>query len=170
MKSLTSKKVSLYGLLTAAALLFGYVEYLVPLNFIAPGIKLGISNGIVLFLILNNNYKSAILINLARILLSAFLFATPFSLIFSLTAGVLSTVVMILLTKFRQFGVVGISSIGGAAHNLIQLFVATLTVGKGVLFYLPYLLLAGVLAGAAVGILVWLMLKRVNKIKFLKII
>ena len=168
MKSLNSKKVCLYGLLTAAALLFGYVEYLVPLNFIAPGIKLGISNGVVLLLILNNNYKSAFLVNICRIVLSAFLFATPFSLVFSLTAGIISTLVMILLNRFKGFGVVGISAVGGAVHNLVQIIVARLTVGKGVFFYMPYLLLAGVLTGAAVGVLVWLMLKKATKINFLK--
>ena len=149
---------------TAAALLFGYVEYLVPLNFIAPGIKLGISNGIVLFLIIKSKYKAAIIIDIARILLSGFLFATPFSLIFSLTAGVISTVAMILLNQFKGFGVVGISVLGGTVHNIVQICVAYFTVGGGVVFYLPFLLFAGILAGMAVGFLVWIMLNKTNKI------
>ena len=164
MKTMVAKKVSLYGFLTAAALLFGYVEYLVPLNFIAPGIKLGISNGIVLFLIIKSKYKAAIIINIARILLSGFLFATPFSLIFSLTAGVISTVAMILLNQFKGFGVVGISVLGGIVHNIVQICVAYFTVGRGVVFYLPFLLFAGILAGMAVGFLVWIMLNKTNKI------
>lgn len=164
MKTMVAKKVSLYGFLTAAALLFGYVEYLVPLNFIAPGIKLGISNGIVLFLIIKSKYKAAILINIARILLSGFLFATPFSLIFSLTAGVISTFAMILFIRFKGFGVVGISVLGGTVHNIVQICVAYLTVGRGVVFYLPFLLISGIIAGMAVGFLVWIMLNKTNKI------
>ena len=126
MKTTVAKKVSLYGFLTAAALLFGYVEYLLPLNFIAPGIKLGISNGVVLFLIINKKYKAALLINTARILLSGFLFATPFSLIFSLTAGIVSTFIMILLNQFKGIGIIGISGVGGTVHNIVQICILVL--------------------------------------------
>ena len=162
MKMLVSKKVSLYGFLTAAALLFGYVEYLVPLNFIAPGVKLGISNGVILMLILSNKLKAAMMINIARILLSGLLFASPFSLIFSLSAGVISTLIMIILSRFKAFGIIGISALGGIIHNIVQVLVAKFTVGNGVLFYLPYLLLAGALAGIAVGLLVSMIFKRLK--------
>ena len=165
MKTTVAKKVSLYGFFTAAALLFGYVEYLVLLNFIAPGIKLGISNGIVLFLIIKRQYKSALIINVARILLSGFLFATPFSLLFSLTAGIISTGVMILLNNFNKIGFVGLSAVGGVVHNIIQICVAYFTVGKGVVFYLPFLILAGALAGIAVGFLVWIISSKISKNK-----
>ena len=165
MKTTVAKKVSLYGFLTTAALLFGYIEYLVPLNFIAPGIKLGISNGIILLLIVIKQYKSALLINIARILLSGFLFATPFSLLFALSAGIISTVVMILLNNFNKIGFVGISTAGGVVHNIIQICVAYFTVGKGVVFYLPFLILAGALAGIAVGFLVWVISNKISKNK-----
>ena len=158
-----SKKIALYGMLTAAALVFGYVEYLVPLNFIAPGIKLGIANGVVLLLVLKGKFKEGICINIARIVLSAFLFSTPFSLVFSLTAGIISTAVMCFISRFKKVGVIGISVLGGAVHNLTQLCVAHFTVGKGVWFYLPLLLIAGLIAGCAVGILVWIILERFEK-------
>ena len=163
MKTTVAKKVSLYGLLTAAALLFGYVEYLVPLNFIAPGIKLGISNAVVLLLIINKKYKAAILINIVRILLSALLFASLFSILFSLTAGLVSSLVMIGVNRIKGFGIVGISALGGVTHNLVQLFVAYFVVGAGVFFYLPFLLLAGILAGIAVGFLVWIIINKTSK-------
>lgn len=159
-KLTVAKKTSLYGFLTAAALLFGYVEYLVPLNFIAPGVKLGVSNAIILLLIINSKYKSAILINVARILLSGFLFATPFSLIFSLSAGVVSTLAMVGFSRLKKIGIVGISVVGGTVHNAVQILVAYFTVGSGVVFYLPFLILMGVTAGVLVGILVWLLSKK----------
>ncbi len=160
-----SKRIALYGMLTAAALVFGYVEYLVPLNFIAPGVKLGIANGIILLLILKEKFKEAIYINIVRILLSALLFSTPFSLVFSLTAGIISTAVMCLSGRFKKVGVIGISVLGGTVHNLTQLCVAYFTVGSGVWFYLPLLLIAGLIAGCAVGILVWIILERFEKTK-----
>ena len=167
MKTTVAKKISLYGLLTTAALLFGYVEYLVPFNFIAPGVKLGVSNCIVLLLVIKNKYKSALAVNVVRIILSVLLFAAPFSIIFSLTAGVISTIIMILLSKLKNIGVVGISALGGCSHNLTQIFVAYITVGDGVIFYLPFLLIIGILSGVLIGILVWIILKRINNIKLL---
>lgn len=162
MKVLSAKKVAVYGFLTGLAIVFGYVEFLLPLNFIAPGVKLGVANCVILLLILTKNYKAAILINLARIVLSALLFSGVFSLMFSLSGGVISTVLMILISKSRKNGVIGISVLGGTVHNLVQLTVAGLTVGSGVWFYTPYLLLAGIFAGVAVGILVWMILKKIN--------
>lgn len=158
---LNSKKIALYGLLTALALIFGYVEFLLPLNFIAPGVKLGVANAVFLILLLNGKAPAAVIINLARILLSALLFATPFSLLFSLTAGVVSMAFMLLAAKIKNVGVIGISLIGGTLHNLTQLVVANLTVGQAVWFYAPFLLIAGLIAGTAVGFISWLMCKKI---------
>lgn len=161
---LTSKKIALYGLLTALALIFGYVEFLLPLNFIAPGVKLGVANAVFLILLLKGNAPAAVIINVLRILLSALLFAAPFSLVFSLSAGIVSMVFMILAAHFKKTGVIGISVIGGTLHNLTQLFVANFTVGQAVWFYMPFLLVAGTLAGIAVGFISWLICKKLPNI------
>ena len=161
---LTSKKIALYGLLTALALIFGYVEFLLPLNFIAPGVKLGVANAVFLILLLKGRVKAAVIINVLRILLSALLFAAPFSLIFSLTAGVVSMLGMFLVSRLKGVGVVGISVIGGTLHNLAQLLVATFTVGQAVWFYMPFLLVAGSIAGIAVGFISWLICKKLPNI------
>ena len=161
---LTSKKISLYGLLTALALIFGYVEFLLPLNFIAPGVKLGVANAVFLILLLKGKIKAAVIINISRIVLSALLFATPFSLVFSLTAGVVSMLFMIFAARLKKVGAVGISVVGGTLHNLTQLIVANLTVGQAVWFYMPFLLVAGLIAGTAVGFISWLVCKKIPDI------
>lgn len=149
--NVSAKRISLYGLLTAAALLFGYVEFLFPLSFIAPGMKLGLANAVCLYLICCKKHTATIFVNIARIVLSALLFATPFSLLFSLTAGLASTFAMIFMIKIKSFGIIGISVIGSAVHNIVQLLVANFTVGQGVWFYTPYLLIAGTAAGVLIG-------------------
>lgn len=161
MKKINSKKIALFGFLTTAALLFGYVEYLVPLNFIAPGVKLGFANVIFVILLLNEKITAAIVVNLVRILLSALLFGTPFSLLFSFTAGIVSMLVMLLAYHFKKIGVIGISVMGAVIHNLIQLCVANLTVGQGVWFYLPFLFIAAIIAGIVVGIISFMLSGRV---------
>ncbi len=164
MKALSSKKITIYALFTAASILFGYVEYLLPLNFIAPGVKLGMANGIFLVLLLSGNFGAAFIINVVRILLSALLFATPFSLLFSLSAGIVSSLFMWVLSKSKRVGFIGISVAGGAAHNITQLLIARLTVGGGVWFYTPFLLVTGLIAGMAVGFLSWLVFGRIKNL------
>ena len=182
MEHISSKKIAIYGLLTAAAIIFGYVEFLLPLSFIAPGVKLGLANLICLYLVCLKkdillldepfsalDYQSRLAIsddiyNILKILLSALLFATPFSLLFSLTAGCVSLIAMIFACKIKAFGIVGISVIGGAIHNIVQLLVAGVTVGKGVWFYLPFLLLAGTVAGLLIGVLCWLFINKTQSV------
>ena len=165
MKKIKTKTISLYGFLTAAALLFGYVEYLVPLNFIAPGVKLGFANGVFLLLLFLKKYKAAFLVNIVRILLSALLFASPFSLVFSITAGLFSMFAMLLTVRCPKIGFVGVSVIGATVHNITQLCVATVTVGHGVWYYLPFLVFAGVIAGVFIGVLTYLIFIRISKTK-----
>ena len=164
MKNISAKRITIYGLLTAVAMIFGYVEFLLPLSFIAPGVKLGLANLICLYLICVDKSCLAMGVNVVRILLSALLFATPFSLLFSLTAGVLSVISMLFAKKIKFLGVVGISVIGSAVHNIVQLIVANFTVGQGVWFYLPFLLTAGTVAGAFIGLLCFAMLSKTKNI------
>lgn len=147
-----AKKISFYGIFTALCMVLGYLEHLVPLSFIAPGIKLGLSNSVVLLLLMKHDVKGAFLINIARILLSVLLFAAPSTLIFSLTAGIISTTVMALLSKLKSISVVGFSVIGAVVHNLTQLACAVIILGIGVLYYLPFLLISALISGALVGI------------------
>ena len=74
---------------------------------------------------------------------------------------------MILLSKLKNTGVIGISVFGACLHNITQICVAYITVGDGVIFYLPFLLIIGILSGVLIGILVWIILKRINNIKLL---
>ena len=85
-----AKKVTLYGIFTALAVIFGYIESLFSLSFIAPGIKLGLANAVCLILLLNGDVKGAFFVNTARIFLSALLFSSPFALLFSFAAGTVS--------------------------------------------------------------------------------
>lgn len=157
-----AKKVSLYGLLACLCLIFGYLESLVSLSFIAPGVKLGLSNGIALLLFARRDYKGAFAVNTVRILLSTLLFGTPMQLLFSLAGGLGSLLVMALICRVKRLGLVGLSITGGVCHNLLQLAVALPLLGVGVLYYLPLLLLGGAVSGTLIGILATIILKKVK--------
>ena len=157
-----AKKIALYGILTSLALIFGYIESLFPLSFIAPGVKLGLANSVALILLCYGDFRGAILVNITRILLSALLFSSPFSLIFSLTAGILSVVIMRLLSGIKGVSVVGFSISGAAVHNLVQLTVASLLFGRAVWYYLPFLLVSALLSGGIIGILSSIIFKKIK--------
>ena len=162
---LTAKKLCLYGILTALCIVFGYLESLVSLDFIAPGVKLGLSNAVALLLITKKDLKGAFAVNIARILLCALLFGSPVSLAFSLAGGIASVVFTFLLSKVKSVSVIGLSIAGGVIHNIFQLFVAMIIVGIGAVFYIPVLCITGALSGALIGILCSVLLNKLNLLK-----
>lgn len=157
-----AKKVALYGILTSLALIFGYIESLFSLSFIAPGVKLGLANSIALILLCFKDFKGALAVNITRILLSALLFSNLFSLVFSLTAGLISVVMMRLLSGIKSVSVIGFSISGAAVHNLVQLTVASLLFGRAVWYYLPFLLVSALLSGGIIGILSSIIFKKIK--------
>ena len=160
-----AKKVSFYALFTALALLFSFVESLYSLNFIAPGIKLGLANCVALLFIFKGDFKGAFLVNIARILLSTLLFSAPSALLFSLTGGVLSLAVSCLLQKTNVFSPIGIGAAGAVTHNLVQLLVAAIiTATKGVLFYAAPLIFSGLICGILTGLAAGMIEKKIKKV------
>lgn len=142
-----AKKVCLYGILSAVCLVLGFLEHLVGLDFIAPGVKLGLSNSVALVLIAFGDIKGAFLVNIVRILLSGLLFSSPFTLIYSLSGGIASLVIMSVFSKFNFLSLYGISILGAVVHNLAQLICAFLFLGVGVWYYSPILLVSAVVCG-----------------------
>ncbi|MDO5331727.1 MAG: Gx transporter family protein [Bacillota bacterium] len=152
--SFTSKKLTQCAMLTALALIFSYIEFLVPISIGLPGIKLGIANIVIVVAIYKLGGSYGFVINIARILLSALLFGNMFSAIYSLCGGLLSLAVMLLLKKTGWFSVIGVSMAGGVFHNVGQIMMAILLVGSGkVLYYFPVLLFAGLVTGIINGFL-----------------
>lgn len=158
------KKLCFYSVLTATAIIFGFVESLIPLSFIAPGIKLGLANSVALICLVAKDIKGAFLVNISRILLSALLFGSPFSLLFSICAGMASLLVCSLLIRFDSFSIIGISIAGAVVHNIVQTVVAIFVIGVGVFYYLPFLIISAVVSGAVIGIIVMIVSKKMKKI------
>ena len=154
-------KVAYFGVFTALALIFSYVETLIPVNFGIQGVKLGLANLVIVIALYKIKLSDAFLLSVVRVVLSGFIFGNYFSILYSLSGGVLSLAVMALLKRAGGFSVIGISIAGGIAHNIGQLIVAMLVVETfRVAYYLPVLLLAGMLAGSVIGIAANEMLKR----------
>ena len=156
-----ARRVAFYGLLVALAMVFSYLEALVSFDFLLPGVKLGLANLILVFLLYTAPLPAAVSVSGLRVLLSFLLFGNPQRLAFSLAGWLLSLLCMLLL-KRTKLTVVGVSTVGGVAHNMAQLTVAALLYGSPALFaslYLPILLLAGTLTGALIGVVGGMVIK-----------
>ena len=160
-------RVAYFGVFTALALIFSYVETLIPANLGIPGVKLGLANLIIVVALYKMRLSEAYLLSVVRILLAGFIFGNYFSIIYSLAGGLLSLTVMALLKKWGGFSLQGISIAGGVFHNIGQLIVAAVVVETfSVTYYFPVLLVAGLLTGLVIGIVAEMMLKRLVNIQF----
>ena len=158
----SARRVALTGLLAALALIFSYVEVLVPINAGVPGIKLGLANLVPLIILYRLDARYAFAANLIRVFLAGLLFSGMFAALYSLAGSVTSFIVMYLLKKTRLFSVIGVSTAGGVFHNIGQLCVAILAIsGPQLIHYLPVLIISGMIAGIIVGIGAAILLDRI---------
>ena len=140
------------GLLTAVALVLGYVEHLLPITGI-PGVKLGLANTVLLYALYLLDVPSAILLMILKVGLSGLLFGGVAAMLYSFAGGVVSLIVMLLARRMKGLSVVGVSVLGAAAHNVAQLAVACFVVEtRAILAYLPVLLLSAAITGVLTGL------------------
>lgn len=157
------KKIAYMGLFAAIAIIFGYVESLIPFFAGIPGIKLGLANLSVLFILETYTWKEAALVSMVRILVIGFMFGNMFSILYSMAGAALSLTVMTLMKRFSGFSILGVSVAGGVSHNIGQLIIAALIVENTSLFYYaPVLLISGVITGILIGILTGEVTKRIH--------
>ena len=117
-------KIAYWGVFLALALVCSYVETLIPISFGIPGVKLGLTNIVVILMMYSVGEKDALLVSVLRIILAGFLFGNAFSIIYSLAGGMLSYIVMLLLKKTNKFKILSVSVSGGISHNIGQLIIA----------------------------------------------
>ena len=160
----SASKLTMCALLAALALIFSYIEVLIPFNPGIPGIKLGIANLVIIVALYYLGPKYALTVNLVRILIAGLLFNGMFGALYSLSGGLLSWLIMVLLQKTRLFSVTGVSMAGGIAHNLGQLLTAAFIVSNiKVFIYFPVLIFSGMICGTLIGILSHLILKKLPR-------
>lgn len=160
-----TKKITTIGILTSLALILSYVESQIPAFVAIPGMKLGLTNIVVLTTLYILDVKSAMLINVIRIIIVAILFGSAMSFAFSFVGGMLSTIVMILLKKSGRMKIIGVSAAGGITHNVGQILTAMVLLGtKAIAWYLPVLWISGIFSGVIIGIIGGLVTARLGKL------
>lgn len=157
-----SKKIATTAVFTALALIFSYIEAVLPLNLGIPGVKLGIANIVIVAALYQLGIKEAVGISIIRVFIIGLLFGNIVSLIYSLSGAVLSLAGMILCKKLK-LSVIGVSAIGGTLHNIGQLIAAAVMLRSSALvYYLPVLLIAGLITGILIGLVSLPIIKNIN--------
>lgn len=158
---MSTRKISNIAILSALAIISGYIESLFPISPI-PGIKLGISNIVILFALYKADFSSAFFIMLIKVLVTSLLFSGLNVLFYSLTGGVFSILIMYLFKPI--FSKIGVSISGGIFHNIGQLLAASVMMKTTAVFvYTPYLLISGIIVGFITGNVCNIILNRINK-------
>lgn len=157
----SARRIAFAALLAALALIFSYIEVILPFTPGLPGVKLGIANLVVVVALYRLGPGYGLAVNLVRVFLAGLLFSGAFGILYSLAGALLSYCTMILLKRTDLFSVTGVSIAGGVAHNLGQMIIAAVIVGNaGAFAYFPVLLFSGIVSGALIGLLAWLILRR----------
>lgn len=161
------RKTAFLGLSITLAMILSFVESQIPVFTTIPGMKVGLPNLVMVFLLYRVGWKETVIVSLIRAFLVALLFGNLQSLIFSIAGAVLSLTGMILLKKTGLFSSIAVSVTGGVLHNVGQIIAACLWTGTvQIAYYLPALLVSGVCAGIAIGLIAGFLLKRLENVRF----
>ena len=172
MRSIQSKtaKIAFVGITASLALVLSYLEFLLPPIFVAvPGIKLGLPNIVILYVLYCIDLKHAALVSFIRILMSSILFGNAMTFAYSVAGAVLSLVLMGILKKTDLLSAVGVSVVGGVSHNLGQILVAMVVLDTPqIAYYMIVLAITGTVSGIFVGLCGAMLVKRIPLSKMLK--
>ena len=144
-------KTACFGLLTALAFVFSYLESLISLNIGIPGIKIGLANLVVVAALYLFPVKYAFFIAVIRIILSGFTFGGISAMLFSLAGGILSFAVMAVLKKTKA-----------SAVRIVAAAFVTKT--AQIIYYIPVLVISGTAAGFLIGIISGIIINRLEKV------
>ena len=167
-KRFNPKRVALCGMLLSLMLILGWVEHMVPLNAAIPGIKLGLSNGVLIFAVYMLDIPTSFVLMALKVVLSAAFLGQPASmLIYGFAGGILSLAAMALLSRVKGMHPVTVSMVGGVMHNVGQVGAAMLMLNTpGLAYYMAVLMLVGLLCGALTGVCANLVMKHLKHFRF----
>lgn len=160
---LLNSDIALYGMFISVALIMSYVESIIPIHIPIPGVKLGLANIVIVWVLYVIDWKAAAVVSFIRVAIAGLLFGNLYSIVFSAVGAALSLLVMCILKRTKKFKVLGVSIAGGVTHNVGQILVAMLVLENAKLIsYLPVLMFSGVVAGIAIGVLAGLLYSKIR--------
>lgn len=151
------QKVVRLSMFTALAIVLNIFESYVPIiNLNIPGVKVGLTNIVILSVIYLYGFKEALYVSIIRIfvvgILRTGLFSTAF--LFSLSGSIISLLVMYMVNKIKMFSIVGVSIVGSIFHSIGQIIMAYFLLKNiNVMYYLPFIIIISIVTGIIIGII-----------------
>ena len=162
-----TKKVAMLGLCIALSMVLSFIESQIPPLVAVPGVKVGLPNLVMVFMLYKIGWKETAIVSLIRVVLVSMIFGSVVSMAYGLVGATLSLTGMLLLKKTKLFSTIAVSVAGGVLHNVGQIAVACVVMGTAqVAYYLPVLLISGTIAGVVIGFVAGLLVKKLDKLKF----
>lgn len=161
---MTTQQLATCSLLLALMLVLSWVESMLPpLMGAVPGVKMGLSNGVLIFAVYMLNLPTAWVLMLLKVVLSALFLGGVSALLYALAGGVLSMLGMSLASRVKWVHPITVGVLGGVLHNVGQVGMAMLVLQtKNLAYYMALLMLFGVLFGALTGICATLVMKHLR--------
>ena len=165
-KRFNAKRVALCGLLLAMMLILGWIEKQIPTPH--PALKLGLSNSVLIFAVYMLDIPTAYALMAFKVFLSNVLFGSlGVSFAMGLAGGVVSLTAMVLISRVKGMHPVTVSIVGGVMHHVGQILMALLVVNTpGLLSFLPFLMIGGLVFGAITGVCADRVMKYMRHMKF----
>ncbi|MBQ3552524.1 MAG: Gx transporter family protein [Clostridia bacterium] len=158
-----TRKLAILAIFMALMLVLGYIESLIPVAPAFPGVKLGLANSVLVYILLMFGWKEALLLMFLKVVLSGLLFSGISGMLYALSGGLLSMMAMIVICRVKGISEVGISVTGAVMHNVGQMLIAILVGGTvGMAAYFPLLFVAAIIMGVATGFIAKILLKVVR--------
>ena len=166
-KRFDTKRVALCGLLLSMMLELGWVEHMIPLNASIPGIKLGLSNGVLIFAVYMLDVPTSFVLMALKVVLSCAFLGNPASMmIYGFAGGILSLTGMVLLSRVKCMHPVTVSMVGGALHNVGQVAAAMVMLNTAnLMYYMAILMLVGIACGLLTGVCANLVMKHLKHMR-----
>ena len=158
-----TQKLTVMALTTAIAMVLSFIESQIPAFVAIPGVKMGLPNIAIVYALYRLGWKEAAVISLIRVVLVSLLFGSAASFLYSFAGAVLSLLGMALLKKTGKFTEIVVSVAGGVLHNIGQIAMASIILETDALrYYLPFLLVSGILAGVVIGLISGILIRRIH--------
>lgn len=165
LNKMSARKVALSALLLATMLVLGYFESLLPSPAV-PGVKIGLSNSILIFAVYMLNIPSAFMLMALKVILSGLMFGGVSAMMYAAAGGLISMILMCLLSRVKGIHPVVVSMVGGVGHNVGQVGMAMLqTQTTKLVYYMAILMFVGMACGALTGVCATRVMKHMKKLK-----
>lgn len=151
-----SRDIAIIGTMSMLAAMISYVEVIITPIVPIPGMRLGLSNIVLLICLIHLPLNQTLIITTLKSVLAAIFSGSITSFFYSFPSGIVSILIMYFMLKFvPKFSYIGVSVVGAFFNNIVQILVSYIVLDSFVYFYyMPYITIVGTIMGTIIGYII----------------